>query len=355
MQFIWPDALWAFLLLPLAMMGYLWLLRRRRLQALDYPSLSLIRPALLGHRAWRRHVPPALVALALALGLLALARPMAKVVLPSDQMTLILAMDVSRSMLAEDVPPNRMQAAQASVRGFLKDLPPQVRVGIVTFAGSTQLVQAPTDDRQALLAALDRFEMQRGTATGSGLLLSLATLLPQAGIDLEKLVYGKRFGNSWDPGPDDDKPLTLNSAEGAAASPPVPVGSYRAGAVVLLSDGRRTTGPNPLSAAKLAADLGVRVHTVAFGTPNGFIPGMEGYSFYTKVDEETLMAMAKMTQGQFYRAQNAEDLRQVYGELSSQMHIEVQRTEVSVLAAALALLACVLALGLSLVWHKDPR
>ena len=352
MHFLQPELLWALLLAPVFLGLYLWLLLRRRRHVLDFSSLGLLREAMGRASVWRRHLPPALVGLALLLGLLALARPVARITLPADYMTLVLAMDVSRSMLAEDVPPNRMQAAQESVRGFLKDLPPQVRVGIVTFAGSTQLVQAPTDDRQALLAALDRFEMQRGTATGSGLLLALATLLPQAGIDLEKMVYGKRFGNSWDTGPDDDKPLTLSPPEGAAASPPLPVGAYRAGAIVLLSDGRRTTGPNPLAAAKLAADLGVKVHTVAFGTPNGFIPGMEGYSFYARVDEETLMAMATMTQGQFYRAMNADDLRQIYGELSSQMHIEVQRTEVSVLAAALALLSCVLALGLSLRWHK---
>ena len=354
MQFIWPDALWAFFLLPLAVAGYFWLLRRRRLQTLHYPSLSLIRPALGQHKAWRRHVPPLLMGLALACVLLALARPMAKVVLPSDQMTLILAMDVSRSMLAEDVPPNRIQAAQEAVRGFLKELPPQVRVGVVTFAGSTQLVQAPTDDRQALLAAIDRFELQRGTATGSGLLLSLATLLPDAGIDLEKMVYGRRFGNSWEPGPDDEKPLNHQPPQGASAQP-LPVGSYRAGAIVLLSDGRRTTGPNPLAAAKIAADLGVKVHTVAFGTPNGFIPGWEGASFFVRVDEETLMAVAKMTQGEFYRAQNADDLRQIYGELSSQMHMEVQRTEVSVLATAAALLCSVMALCLSLWWHRKTR
>ena len=348
MQFIWPDALWAFLVLPLAAWAYFWLLRRRRLQTLHYPSLSLIRPALGAHKAWRRHVPPALMGLALACGVLALARPMAKVVLPTDQMTLILAMDVSRSMLAEDVPPNRMQAAQEAVRGFLKELPPQVRVGVVTFAGSTQLVQAPTDDRQALLASIDRFDLQRGTATGSGLLLSLATLLPEAGIDLEKMVYGRRFGNFWEPGPDDDKPLT---AEGSTLQP-LPVGSYRSGAIVLLSDGRRTTGPNPLAAAKLAADFGVKVHTVAFGTPSGFIPGWEGSSFYVRVDEETLMAVAKATQGQFFRAQNAEDLRQIYGELSSQMHLEVQRTEVTVLASAAALLFGLLALSLSLIWYR---
>jgi len=350
MHFVWPEALWSLLMLPLLWAAYVWLIKRQRAQALRFPSLMLLRPALQGQRAWRRHVPPLLVWLALACSLLALARPFARVSLPSDYMTLVMALDVSRSMLAQDVPPSRIEAAKDAAKAFIRELPPQVRVGIVSFAGSAQLAQQVTDQREDLLAAIDRFELQRGTATGSGLLLALSTLMPDAGIQLESALYGSSFGNYSAPG--GARPLGSAAAAPSSKPPPVPVGSYTAGAIILLSDGRRTTGPDPMDAARQAADLGVRVHTVAFGTPEGFIPGMEGYSFYARVDEETLQAVAKATGGEFFRAQNAQDLANIYAKLSSRVAMETRDTEVSVLMGLAALLLVVSSLGLSMVWLR---
>lgn len=350
MHFVWPEALWSLLMLPLLWAAYVWLIKRQRAQALRFPSLMLLRPALQGQRAWRRHVPPLLLWLALACSLLALARPFARVSLPSDYMTLVMALDVSRSMLAQDVPPSRIEAAKDAAKAFIRELPPQVRVGIVSFAGSAQLAQQVTDQREDLLAAIDRFELQRGTATGSGLLLALSTLMPDAGIQLESALYGSSFGNYSAPG--GARPLGSAAAAPSSKPPPVPVGSYTAGAIILLSDGRRTTGPDPMDAARQAADLGVRVHTVAFGTPEGFIPGMEGYSFYARVDEETLQAVAKATGGEFFRAQNAQDLANIYAKLSSRVAMETRDTEVSVLMGLAALLLVVSSLGLSMVWLR---
>ena len=350
MHFVWPEALWSLLMLPLLWAAYVWLIKRQRAQALRFPSLMLLRPALQGQRAWRRHVPPLLLWLALACSLLALARPFARVSLPSDYMTLVMALDVSRSMLAQDVPPSRIEAAKDAAKAFIRELPPQVRVGIVSFAGSAQLAQQVTDQREDLLAAIDRFELQRGTATGSGLLLALSTLMPDAGIQLESALYGSSFGSYSAPG--GARPLGSAAAAPSSKPPPVPVGSYTAGAIILLSDGRRTTGPDPMDAARQAADLGVRVHTVAFGTPEGFIPGMEGYSFYARVDEETLQAVAKATGGEFFRAQNAQDLANIYAKLSSRVAMETRDTEVSVLMGLAALLLVVSSLGLSMVWLR---
>ena len=350
MHFVWPEALWSLLMLPLLWAAYVWLIKRQRAQALRFPSLMLLRPALQGQRAWRRHVPPLLVWLALACSLLALARPFARVSLPSDYMTLVMALDVSRSMLAQDVPPSRFEAAKDAAKAFIRELPPQVRLGIVSFAGSAQLAQQVTDQREDLLAAIDRFELQRGTATGSGLLLALSTLMPDAGIQLESALYGSSFGSYSAPG--GARPLGSAAAAPSSKPPPVPVGSYTAGAIILLSDGRRTTGPDPMDAARQAADLGVRVHTVAFGTPEGFIPGMEAYSFYARVDEETLQAVAKATGGEFFRAQNAQDLANIYAKLSSRVAMETRDTEVSVLMGLAALLLVVSSLGLSMVWLR---
>ncbi len=356
MNFVWPGALWGLLSLPLLVWAYVVMLRRQRRAALPYPHIALILQAQTGRRPWRRHLPPLLLALAWCCALVGLARPLARVTLPADYMTLMLAMDVSRSMLAQDVPPSRMEAAQAAAKTFLSDLPARVRVGIVTFAASAQLAQDVTDSREALLGAIDRFQLQRGTATGSGLLLALATLRPDAGLALETAIFGSGFGMS-EGGSGDGGARAIDAPRPQAKEPPkpVPVGSYTAGAIILLSDGRRTSGPDPLDIARRAADLGVRVHTVAFGTADGVIPGLEGYSFYARVDEETLQAVAKTTGGEFYRASNAEDLGHIYDKLSSQIALETRLTEVSVLFAALALALVLSALGLSLRWFRQAR
>ena len=176
MHFIWPHALWGFLLIPLLVAGYYWLLKRQRKQAFGYSTLLLVNRALSSGQGWRRHVPPVLMLLAVVTGVIGLARPSADLVLPADYRTLVVAVDVSLSMLAEDVPPSRMQAAQSTVKTFISDLPKDIRVGLVTFAGTAQIAQRVTDDRTELLAAVDRFRLQRATATGSGLLLAMAVL-----------------------------------------------------------------------------------------------------------------------------------------------------------------------------------
>lgn len=354
MQFLQPHMLWSLLLLPLTVAGYLWLLKRRRKEVVRFPTVSWILKNIKTPSPWRRHVPPALMAVALGLLLFAGARPMARVTLPADYMTLIMALDVSRSMLAEDVEPSRIKAAQKAAREFLQDLPANVRVGIVSFAGNAQVVQHVTNDREALVAAIDQFQLQRGTATGSGLLLALSTLRPEANIDLEALLYDANpygYGNPSD-GSSAGGARSLDTKPAVKERPPEQPGSYQGGAIVLLSDGRRTTGPDPLIAAKKAADLGVRVYTVGFGTPDGFIPGYEGYSFFTKVDEEALKGVAKITEADYFKAGSADDLKNVYKHLSAQFTLEKRDTEITALLAGAALLFIFLALLLSALWFR---
>ena len=194
MRLIWPGFLWCFVLILLLPLAYLWLLRRRRRAALRFSTLAIIRVSVSRWGVWKRHAPPVLLWLGLAFGTFGLTRPTAQVTLPADYMTLVLAVDVSRSMLAEDVEPNRIQAAQRAVKDFLQDLPNNMRAGIVSFAGTAQVVQQVTDDRELLIEAVDRFKLQRGTATGSGLLLALSTLLPDSGVNLQSAIYGDDFG-----------------------------------------------------------------------------------------------------------------------------------------------------------------
>ncbi len=173
------DLLWALALVPLLVLGYVWLLRRRRRTALRYANLSLVKQALGKGGVWRRHVPPVLLLLATTALLFAAARPAAVVTLPSQEETIVLAIDVSGSMRAADVQPNRMVAAQEAAKAFIAELPRSVRIAVVSFAGAAAVVQAPTLSREDVVAAIDRFQLQRGTAIGSGIVLSLATIFPR--------------------------------------------------------------------------------------------------------------------------------------------------------------------------------
>src|SRR4030095_905700 len=343
MHFLWPEFLVLMAPLPLLVLLYVWLMRRKKKLALRYASLSIVREAMGAGQTIRRHIPPMLFLLAVAAMLVAASRLMAVVVLPSNQQTIILAMDVSGSMRAADVQPNRLVAAQEAAKSFIKELPRTVRVGIVAFAGSAQVAQLPTTNREDLVTAIDSFQLQRATATGNAIVVSLATLFPDAGIDIsdfgpqsrERRVPIERAGK---PPPKEFTPVTP--------------GSYTSAAIIMLTDGQRTTGVDPLDAAKAAADRGVRVHTVGIGTVDGETIGFAGWSMRVRLDEETLKAIANKTQAEYFYAGTATDLKKVYNTLSSRLTVEKKETEISALfalgAAALALLSA----GLSLLWFN---
>ena len=353
MQFLWPHMLWLLLALPLLAAAYLYLISRRKKAALLYASLSLPRAALGPGQRTRRHIPPVLFLLALTAALLACARPSATVTLPADMLTLVLAMDTSRSMMATDVPPTRIVAAQQAARDLIVDLPSSVRLGIVSFAGTSTVVQPPTDSRQDMLDALDRFELQRGTATGSGLIQALAVLFPDDGIDQEAILFGSVSPRAGSPA------ASLDQREAADAikkreqeRQPVEPGSYRHGAIILLSDGRRTAGPDPADAARMAAQRGVRVYTVGFGSAQSGANDESGMGYYMQLDEPALRGVAKITGGEYFQAGSAADLSQVYRQLTARFALERKETEVSALFSAVAVLLLVAACALSMLWFR---
>ena len=307
MFFQWPEYLWLMIVVPLLPAVYLWLLRRRGKVAVRFSSLNLVRAAATG-RNWRRHVPPALLLLACATLLLAGARPVAPVPRPWARSTIILAMDVSLSMRVNDVKPTRMAA---------------------------------TLNRAPLVAAIDGFQMQRGTAIGNAIALSVADLFPDHGINLGDMTFsGKPRGRSLD---DTAKPAPKQIT-------PVAPGSYLSAAIILLTDGRPTTGIDTLEAAKLAADRGGRIHVVGLGSADGGSYAADGMAMYLQLDEPTLREVARMTGGDYHHAGTAEKLRGVYETLGSQMQIVKRETE---LAPLLALAAALLALAadvLSILW-----
>ena len=338
MTFLWPQFLWVLGLVPLLVLAYVWLLHRRKKSAVRYASLGLVKAAMGGGPGWRRHVPPLLLLIGLAALLVAVSRPAAIITLPLQQETIILAMDVSGSMRAEDVQPNRLVASQIAAKAFVGELPRHVRVGVVSFAGTAAVVQAPTHSREDVVAAIDRFQLHRGTAIGSGIVLSLATLFPDAGIDLSQIT-GQR-----------NMPPALGERKEPKPFTPVPPGSYTAAAIILRTDGQRTTGPDPMDAAKMAAERGVKVYTVGFGTTNGEIIGFEGWSMRVRLDEETLKNVANLTHAEYFSAGSATDLKKVYDTLTSRLVFERKETEITALFAAVGALFAVLAAGLSLWW-----
>jgi Ca-activated chloride channel family protein len=339
MFFLWPRSFWLLLALALLPAVYLWLLHRRRKQAVRYSSLVVPRAA--AALNWRRHLPPALLLLACVVLVFAAARPMARVPLPWARTSVMMAIDVSLSMRVSDVKPTRLAAAQEAAKLFLRDLPKHVEVGLVTFAGSSQVAQRATLDRESLVTAIDGFQMQTGTAIGNAIVLCLSELFPEQGLDLGEMTFGSgRRGRSLD--------------EQAKAAPkqvaPVPPGSYESAAIVLLSDGRRTTGVDTLEAAKMAADRGVRIYVVGLGTVNGLASGSEGLPIYMQLDEPTLREVARMTGGEYHHAGTAEKLRDVYEHLGSRMQVVTRETELTGLLALAAALLMITAGALSVVW-----
>jgi Ca-activated chloride channel family protein len=341
-KFLWPEFLLLLLLVPVLIGLYVWLLRRRKRLAVRYANLSLVKEALGRGPGWRRHVPPALFLLGLAALLVAVSRPTAVVTLPSQHETIILAMDVSGSMRAADVEPNRLTASQVAAKAFVNEQPRNARIGVVSFAGTAALVQPPTRNKEDIVAAIDRFQLQRGTAIGSGIIVSLAAIFPDAGIDIGQLTYGSAPRSyAIDQKKEKDK---------AAAFKPVPPGSYTSAVIILLTDGQRTTGPDSIESAKMAADRGVRVFTVGVGTPQGEIIGFEGWSMRVRLDEETLKQIANITHGEYFYAGNAVDLKKIYENLNSRLVMEKKETEISALFAGLGALLAVMAAGLSVLW-----
>ena len=345
MTFLWPQFLWLMLALPLLILAYLWLLRRKKKLTLRYANLSIVKEAMGKGMGVRRHIPPILFLLAIAAMLFAASRPFAVITLPSTQETIILAMDVSGSMRATDVKPNRLVASQNAAKAFLAELPRNIKVGIVAFAGSAQVVQPPTLSREDLVTAIDKFQMQRATAIGSAIVVSLAELFPDHGIDLQALTYGNT------------KPRGVAIDQGGAKKEkkefqPVAPGSYNSAAIILLTDGQRTTGIDTMEATKMAADRGVRIYTVGVGTVEGETIGFEGWSMRVRLDEATLKAVAQATQAEYFYAGTAESLKKIYEKLSSRLTVEKKETEISGLLALVAAALALVSATLSLLWFN---
>ena len=328
MSFEWPMALWLLLVLPAIVGLYVWMQTRRRRYALRYASVSLVQQAVGKGPGFRRHIPAALYVLAMAALIIALARPQATIPVPSNSGTIILSIDVSGSMFAEDVEPNRMEATKDAAREFVEKQPEGVKIGVVSFSDFGALVAPPDEDRKQALEAIRRLRPQRGTNIGAGLSVALDAIYEdQAAADV---------------------PVTNNPAP-----TPTPVaGDAPPASIVLVSDGQSNTGPDPLDIANEAAKAGIKVYTVGIGTEEGTVLQIQGRNVFTRLDETTLRAMAEATGGRYFNAQNEGDLRQIYDDLSRERVLEDKETEVTFAFAAAALVFSMLAGGLGLAWFN---
>jgi len=370
MNLLWPWLLLSLLLIPLLVALYIWMLRRKRKYAARYSSLSLVRAARPERSRWRQHLPFAFFLLALTSLTTAMARPVAQVEVPLSRTTIILALDISRSMCATDVPPNRLTIAQEAALAFIDDQAAGTQIGIVAFARFAEIVVPPTNDKDALQRAVRSFTTSLGTAIGSATLKSIDAIaevnpaVAPSGVNLQPDAGDPTQEN---PTPDPGGPDVAN---------------YQPDIIVLLTDGANSDGPFPLDAAQQAADRQVRVYTIGFGTADpgqivctreqlggdvfggnfggnfgsfgGNFGGGGSFRRFLVIDEETLQGVAELTGGEYYRAENADQLLNIFLNLPTQITLQTENRELSVLFSTLGGLLAAVAVALSLAWNRYP-
>ena len=333
MSFIWPAMLISLLLIPLFIWLYLRQQQRRRQIAANFGSLLTSQGAGGRAKGWRLHLPAALFLVGLAILMLAMARPQTTVSLPRVEGTLILTFDVSGSMAADDLKPTRMEAAKAAAREFIEQQPLNVQIGVVAFSDSGFSVQVPTNDKEAVLASINRLSPARGTSLANGILVSLNT------IAAANAVQNQGYYSNLTPAP------TLTPT-------PVPQGVYTPAVIVLLSDGENNIDPDPLEAAQLAADRGVRIFTIGVGSPAGATLEIEGFKVHTQLNEAMLKDLSQLTGGAYFNAESEQDLLDIYKNLDTQLVIRPEEMEITSILAGAGVLVLLIGGFFSLAWFS---
>jgi Ca-activated chloride channel family protein len=332
MTFIWPDMLLLLLLIPLFGWLYLRMQRQRQQMLANYGNLGFVQNATGRSLGIRRHIPPLLFLIALAILIVALARPQADVSVPHIEGTVILAFDVSGSMAADDLKPTRIEAAKAAAQDFVERQPSSVAIGVVSFSDNGFSVQVPTNNETDILAAINRLTPQRGTSIANGILVSLTTIATARSGDNNPSFYS-------------------NLPPTAEATPtPVPKGTYIPGVIVLLTDGENNENPDPLEAAQAASDQGVRIYTVGIGSAQGTNLNINGFSVFTALDEDMLQQISQLTDGTYYNADTEQELLNVYDHLNPELILKPEMIEVTPIFAGVSIFVLLLGGIASLAW-----
>jgi Ca-activated chloride channel family protein len=358
MTLIWPWYLAFFLAIPIIIGIYIWILRHKRKFAVRFPSISVIQEAIPRRSRWRQHLPFAFFLIGTASLITAMARPAVTTEVPLSRTTIILALDVSRSMCATDVDPNRLTVAQQAMLRFIEDQVTGTQIGIVAFARLAEIIVPPTQDKDVLRMAVANLTTSLGTAIGSATLKSIDAIseinpdVPPSGVNLR------------------------DENQGTDIEDP----TFQPDIIVLLTDGANTHGPLPLDVAQNAADRQVRVYTIGFGTTelsemvctqeqlgidaigndfgSGFFRGFGGggrnFRQYLLLDEPTLRGVADITGGLYFRAESADQLYDIFLDLPAQLILQEEKLEVSVLFTAFGFMFILLAIALSLLWNRFP-
>lgn len=331
MSFIWPTMLLALLAIPVGVALHGAVGRRRRRRAIDYGSLTAVGLRRSRRADLRRRLPGAILLLGFSILGVALARPQGVIGLPRLEGTVILAFDVSGSMAADDFEPTRMEAAKAAARDFVARQPVGIVFGVVAFSDSGFSVQVPTSDEDAVLAAINRLSPERGTSLGQGILTALNTIA---------LAESGPVTNYYTNRPPEPTPTPT----------PVPAGTYAPAVIVLLTDGENTVNPEPLEAAEVAADRGVRIHTVGIGSAEGVTLEVEGFRVHTRLDEAMLRQIAETTGGAYYGAENQGDLDAVYDDVATRLVIKPEAMEITSVFVGAGVAVLLAGALLSLLW-----
>ena len=330
MSFIWESMLWSLVLIPLLMLMYFNIQQQRKQIALRYGSLGLVKQSSGRDVGMRRHIPALFFLVGLTVLFIALARPRVVISLPKVEGVVILAFDVSGSMAAEDFTPNRLEAAKEVAIDFVERQPSTVKVGIVAFSEGGITVQIPSNDQTTIIESIKRLTPQRGTSLANGILVSLNTLANITGDD--PITTLDRTGMPTPTGPTEEMDESVS--------------------IILFTDGENNMDPDPVNAALFALERGIRIHTIAIGSPEGVQLTVNGFTVFTKVDEVTLRGLSDLTDGIYFNAQNEEDLNEVYKTIEPGIRIAYEETEVTAVFAGVSILSLLIGGILSLLWFS---
>jgi Ca-activated chloride channel family protein len=324
MSFLWPWSFLCLLLVPLLILYYRRLLAQRRQTAVTLGTLGIVQNRSGQELGRRRHIPPAIFLLGLVLIIIGLARPEMAVSLPRVEGTVILAFDVSNSMLAGDLEPTRIEAAKAAARTFVENQPGTVLVGVVAFSNGGLVVQPPTDNQADVLATIERLTPQGGTSLGQGIFTSLSAIAGE--------------------------PVTLDEAALEEGIPRLEMGEIGSAVIVLLTDGENTGPPEPLQVAQVAAEAGVRIYPIGIGSSEGAILEVDGFSILTQLNEIPLQEIAGLTNGTYYHAEDEAALQEIYENIDLRLVVRGEKMEVTAIFAAIGLLVWLIGGALSMWW-----
>jgi Ca-activated chloride channel homolog len=324
MSFLWPGMLVLLLGVPFLVLGYLALVRRRDRRAAELAAQGFVPTATAQRRRRRRHVPFAFFLAAIIVALLALARPEASLSIPRREGTVVLAFDASNSMQATDLEPSRMEAAKAAARAFVQQQPSSIEIGVVAFSDGGLVTLPPTRSDEEVLTAIDRLSSQGATSLGQGIFTALSAI--------------------------SGTPITVDLGALQGDIDDIDIGYFGSSAVILLSDGENTSEPDPLDVAELAAVAGVKIYPIGLGSPDGTVVEVDGFNVATALDEALLEDIASVTDGRYFRAEDANELAQVYDQVDLQFVREAEYREVTGILTGISLVLLVVGATLSLVW-----